>query len=256
MPAETGKVQFLETPHGRRIAWTGAEISNRPTLIFFPGHGSDMDGTKAIAVAEWAEENNFGMIRFDYSGHGQSSGVFLDGTIGAWKDDCLAVIDQLTEAPLIFIGSSLGGWLMMLAARERKDRVIGLIGIAAAPDFTEDLIWNELTQAQQQSMAKEGQIALPNPYAPDDVIYPYHLITEGRNHLILNSTLALNCPVRLLHGMQDEEVPPRVAEQLANAIESDDMEVIFEENAGHRFSEPDQIELLLSCLDAVTLKAG
>lgn len=248
-------IKMLETPQQRRIAWQGAEIDGQPTIVFFPGHGSDMEGTKALATATWADHNGFGMIRFDYSGHGLSSGEFLNGTIGSWKDDCLAVIDQLTRQPLIIVGSSLGGWLMMLVARERRQRIIGLIGIAAAPDFTEDLIWAELTEDQRRTMQQDGRIALPNPYAPEDVIYPYSLITEGRHHLILDSCISVDGPVRLLHGMQDEEVPPAVAERLAAAIDAPDLEVIFEEQAGHRFSEPDQIDLLLSCLDAITLKA-
>ena len=248
-------IHYLDAPHGSRLAWSGAEIPDKPTILFFAGHGSDMQGTKALAVAEWAERNRFGMLRFDYSGHGLSSGEFLDGTIGAWKADCLAIIDALVKEPLIIIGSSLGGWLMMLAAMERKEQIIGLIGIAAAPDFTEELIWQALTPQQQEQMQKEGQIALPNPYADEDVIYPYHLITEGREHLILDKKITLDCPVRLLHGMQDEEVPYKIAERLADAITSPDIEVVLDKNAGHRFSEPDQIDLLLSCLDDITLKA-
>ena len=249
-------IHFLDTDHGTRLAWTGREVFGKPTIIFFAGHGSDMDGTKAIAVDSWAEHNGFGMIRFDYSGHGQSSGAFLDGTIGQWKKDCLAIIDTLTSEAVIIVGSSLGGWLMMLAARERADRIIGMIGIAAAPDFTRDLIWDSLSDDQKKTMERDGQIALPNPYAPEDVIYPLHLITEADRHLVLNDLISLDCPVRLLQGMQDEEVPPVTAEKLAAIIDSPDLEVIFDETAGHRFSEPDQIDLLLSCLDEITLKSG
>ena len=249
-------VRFLETDHGSRIAWTGGEVGDRPTVVFLPGHGSDMDGTKALAVAEWAGRKGFGAVRFDYSGHGRSSGEFLDGTIGAWKADCLAVLDNLTRERLVLVGSSLGGWLMVLAARERAERIAGLVGIAAAPDFTRDLIWEALDEPQRQAMQRDGRIALPNPYADDDVVYTYGLVTEADDHLVLGDTTRLDCPVRLLHGMRDEEVPPETAERLAAAIDGPDTEVILDRNAGHRFSEPDQIDLLLSCLDGITHKAG
>ena len=268
-------VNFLETAHGSTIAWTGwkmAEVKNTEpvfpatesdqnpspeiTIVFFPGHGSDMDGTKAIATADWARENGYGMMRFDYSGHGQSSGDIMDGTIGLWRDDALAVIDQLTTGKLILVGSSLGGWLMMLAARARPERIAGLIGIAAAPDFTDDLIWDHLTPDQQAAMARDGQIALPNPYSPEDVIYPYQLITEGRNHFVLRDRMAAPYPVRLMHGMEDEEVPWQTAEKLAASCDGHDINTILVEGAGHRFSEPEQIDIFLANLGEVTLTAS
>ena len=249
-------IQFLETSHGSRLAWTGAEIPGKPTIVFLHGHGSDMDGTKALATAAWANTSGFGMIRFDYSGHGRSDGAFLDGTIGRWKEDCLAVIDHLTTGAVILVGSSLGGWLMMLVARERTPRIAGMIGIAAAPDFTDDLIWNQLTIEQQAEMKRDGRIALPNPYAPEDVIYTLKLIEDGRDHMVLPSPVKLDCPVRLLHGGKDREVPVETADKLAASIISPDLDVIIDADADHRFSEPDQIDLLLSCLDAITRKIG
>ena len=252
MTKETQTVEFLQTDHGNRIAWTGREIAGAPTIVFFAGHGSDMDGTKAVAVDAWARDNGFGILRFDYSGHGQSSGEFLDGTISAWKADCLAVVDRLTTAPLILIGSSLGGWLMTLVARERPSRIVGIIGIAAAPDFTDELIWDVLTPEQQAEMKTTGRIALPNPYAPEDVIYTYKLIEDGRQNFVLEGSIPVNGPVRLLHGMKDEEVPHTSSEKLAGVFASPDIEVILDQDAGHRFSEPDQIELILSCLDEIS----
>ena len=251
-------IQFFDTPHGSRIAWKGNDSGDGKdiTIVFFAGHGSDMEGTKALATADWAAENGFGMIRFDYSGHGQSSGDIMDGTIGLWRDDALAVIDHLTTGPLVLVGSSLGGWLMVLAARARPDRIAGLIGIAAAPDFTDDLIWDALTPDQQTAMARDGQIALPNPYSPEDVVYPYALITEGRDHFVLRDRMKTPYPVRLLHGMDDEEVPWQTAEQLAACCDGHDINTILVEGAGHRFSEPDQIDLLLANLGEVTLAAS
>ena len=258
MTQDQNQVNFLNTAHGSKIAWSGWQPreDENITIVFFPGHGSDMDGTKAIAAADWARENGYGMMRFDYSGHGQSSGDMMDGTIGQWRDDALAVIDHLTTGKLVLVGSSLGGWLMVLAARARPDRIAGMIGIAAAPDFTDDLIWDDLTPDQQAAMARDGQIALPNPYAPKDVIYPYQLITEGRNHFVLRDRMATPYPVRLLHGMDDEEVPWQTAEKLAASFDGHDINTILVEGAGHRFSEPDQIDILLANLGEVTLAAS
>lgn len=259
--AEEQNINYLDTDHGTRIAWAGWSAPEKTseasvTIIFFPGHGSDMDGSKAIATAEWAKENDYGMMRFDYFGHGRSSGDMMQGTIGHWLKDALAVIDTLTTGKLVLVGSSLGGWLMMLAARARPERIAGLIGIAAAPDFTDDLIWDSLTPDQQKQMAKEGQIALPNPYAPEDVIYPYQLITEARQHFVLRDRMEAPYPVRLLQGMQDEEVPWQTAEKLAASLDGHDISTILVEGAGHRFSEPDQIDILLAHLGEVTLAAS
>ena len=235
------EIQILNTNHGTRIAWMGNLTPHMPTVVFFVGHGSDMHGTKAIAVAEWAMENNYGIIRFDYFGHGQSSGNLLDGNLSIWKKDCLAVIDQLTDnSPLIIVGSSLGGWLMLLAAAARPNRIAGLIGIAAAPDFTEDLIWNQLSPSQQQAMKTSGHIAFDNPYSKGDkVVYPYQLILDGRKNLFLKQPMDADYPIRLLHGMKDNEVPPKTAEKIAANINASDIEVTLVQEAGHRFSAPD-----------------
>ena len=249
-------VNFFKSDHGTNIAWTGQTREGRPTFVFFAGHGSDMNGTKAIAVDEWARENNFGIIRFDYFGHGQSSGHYMDGTISIWRKDCLAVLDNLTSGPVIIVGSSLGGWLMMLAARDRMEKIAGLIGIAAAPDFTDDLIWDGLNSKQQDQMKTEGKITLPNPYAPEDVIYPYALITDGRQNFVLRDRQETPFFVRLLHGMDDEEVPSSTAESLAKNLNGDDIQVILVKGAGHRFSSPEQIDILMATLGEVTLKAG
>ena len=256
MTDDNTEYQRLNTDHGTCIAWVGAEKNNAPTIVFLSGHGSDMNGSKAIAVHHWADENGYGMIRFDYFGHGQSSGDMMDGNISIWRDDCLAVIDQLTKNKIILVGSSLGGWLMMLTALARQDRIAGMIGIAAAPDFTDDLIWDKLNEAQQQRMAHDGYIALPNPYAPEDVIFPYQLIVDGRRHFILRSRHPAPYPVRLLHGMDDAEVPWQTAEKLANTLDGDDICAVLVKGAGHRFSEPEQIDILLSHLGEVTFIAS
>ncbi len=249
-------INILKTEHGTDIAWTGRITEGSPTFVFFAGHGSDMNGTKALAVDEWAQENGYGIIRFDYFGHGQSSGEYLDGTISIWRKDCNAVLDQLTTGPVIIVGSSLGGWLMMLAARDRIDRIKGLIGIAAAPDFTDDLIWNALSSEDQLKMKRDGKIALPNPYSDDDVIYPYSLITDGRDNFVLRDKQETPFPVRLLHGMDDEEVPSSTAETLAKNLIGNDIQVVLVKGAGHRFSSAEQIDILIATLGEIALKVG
>ena len=215
-----------------------------PGIIFLPGHGSDMEGGKALFLEAWAKAEGRAFLRFDYRGHGLSSGSMQTTGISDWTADVVTVLDELTTGPQILVGSSLGGWLMLNAALARPNRVAGLVGIAAAPDFTEDLIWQELTDAQRQQMQRDGQIALPNPYADEDVIYPYHLIEDGRSHLRLRGGLDINVPIRLLHGMQDAEVPWQTATRIAEQAAGDDVKVHLVKDAGHRFSEESQLAML------------
>ena len=244
--------EFLKTPT-HRLAYRAHLVADAPTIVFLHGHGSDMDGTKALAVDEWARHQQFGSLRFDYSGHGQSSGAMLDGTISQWKQDVLTVIDALVPGDCYLVGSSLGGWLMLLVAMARAGRVLGLVGIAAAPDFTETLIWNALDAEQQKDFEASGRLVVPNPYAPDaEVIYPYNLITDGRDNLVLGQEMAIGCPVRLLHGKKDAEVPWQTAHDIARAIPHDDVQVLFDADADHRFSKDDQIDTILATLAEIT----
>ena len=254
---------FLTIANASRIAYRRLDTAVRgdtgadgPGIVFLIGHGSDMDGTKAMACEDWARRNGRACLRFDYSGHGLSSGDFLDGNISSWSADCLAVLDALTIGPQILVGSSLGGWLMLNVALARPDRVAGLIGIAAAPDFTEDLLWAAFTDDQRRQIEAEGMIALPNPYSDEPVIYPWHLITDGRHNLRLRGGLDITCPVHLLHGMQDVEVPWQTATATAAALASDDVEVTLVKEAGHRFSEPEEIARLVAALDRMIAKTG
>jgi len=256
-------LDFLTIANASRIAYRrldaadgGDAGADGPGIVFLIGHGSDMDGTKALACEDWARRNGRACLRFDYSGHGLSSGDFLDGNISSWTADCLAVLDALTTGPQILVGSSLGGWLMLNVALARPDRVAGLIGIAAAPDFTEDLLWAAFTDDQRRQIEAEGRIALPNPYSDEPVIYPWHLITDGRHNLRLRGGLDITCPVHLLHGMQDAEVPWQTATATAAALASDDVEITLVKEAGHRFSEPDEIARLVAALDRMTAKTG
>lgn len=216
----------------------------QPGIVFLPGHGSDMDGSKALCLEEWAKAQGRSFLRFDYRGHGHSSGSMQQTTISDWTADVLCVVDELTTGPQVLVGSSLGGWLMLNAALARPDRIAGLVGIAAAPDFTEELIWAELDEDQRHQMQQEGKIALPNPYADEPVVYPYQLIVDGRQHLRLCGKLDITVPIRLLHGIKDAEVPWKTATRIAACAASDDVTLHLVKDAGHRFSTPAQLALL------------
>ena len=225
-----------------------------PVIMFLSGHGSDMFGSKAEALAAYCSSQNRAFLRFDYSGHGLSDGSMLDGTISSWTADALHMIDNLTDGPVILVGSSLGGWIMLNVAKARGDKVAGCIGIAAAPDFTETLIWQSLTDDQKTQMASEGQIALPNPYADEDIIYPYQLITDGRNNLLLDKPLPITCPIILNQGMADHEVPWQTAPAIAEAVESHDVTIQLVKSAGHRFSSEAEIALIIRSVKDILAK--
>ena len=231
---------ITETDH---IAYYGIS-GHGPGIIFLAGHGSNMEGSKALHLEEWARANGQAFLRFDYRGHGKSSGSMDSTNISDWTEDVITAIDELSEGPQILVGSSLGGWLMLNATLARPQRIVGLVGIAAAPDFTEDLIWAELTTDQRSNMQSEGRIVLPNPYADEPLVYPYNLVEDGRNHLRLRGNLNINLPIRLLHGMKDAEVPWQTAVHIAECAISDDVRLFLVKDAGHRFSEPKQLALL------------
>ncbi len=253
--AGTDQADYLDIGSGERLAYH-RRAGNGTGVTFLCGHGSDMDGTKALVVEEWGRQSGRPSLRFDYRGHGLSSGDFLDGNITSWTSDCLAALDALTGEPQILVGSSLGGWLMLNVALARPDRVAGLIGIAAAPDFTEDLLWAEFSDDQRRRIEAEGVIALPNPYSDEPVKYPWHLITDGRDNLRLRGGLDITCPVHLLHGMQDGEVPWQTATRTAECLASTDVELSLVKGAGHRFSEPGQLALLRDALDRMAARTG
>ena len=231
-----------------KIAYNRVSGKN-PGVVFLCGHGSDKEGSKALFLEAWAKNCGQAFLRFDYSGHGSSDGLFLETNISDWTRDAITVLDNLTEGPQILIGSSLGGWIMLNVAVERPNRIAALIGIAAAPDFTEDLIWQPLNASSRSTFKANGQIAMENPYADDPVIYPYHLIEDGRQHLRLRGRLSITQPVRLLHGIRDTEVPWQTAVTLANCLRSNDVLLHFDKAATHRFSEPAQLQSLQSTLD-------
>ncbi len=216
----------------------------RPGLIFLGGFMSDMTGTKATALEAFARERGQAFVRFDYQGHGASSGDFADGTIGRWAEDAITVLDRVSEGPQILIGSSMGGWIMLLAALARPERVAGLVGVAAAPDFTEDLMWQRYPPEVRETLEREGVYHEPSDYGEEPYTVTLCLIEEGRRHLLLRGPIALSCPVRLLQGMKDEAVPWETALRLAEALESRDVEVTLVKDAGHRLSEPQDLARL------------
>lgn len=216
-----------------------------PHVVFLHGFHSDMEGGKALALEAFCQARGTSFLRFDAFGHGQSSGDILAGTIGRWTDDAVAVLDELTGGPVVLVGSSFGGWIALLAALRRRDRVAGLMGIAAAPDFTEDLMWATFTPEQKRELVETSAVALPNCFEPDKPwIVPRLLIEEGRNHLLLRDAVNLYCPVRLVHGQRDGDVPWRTALGLADSLASEDVEITLIKDGDHRLSRPQDIARL------------
>lgn len=247
--------EFLATPQGRRIAFNRTE-GQGPGVVFLGGFKSDMEGTKAIALEEWAKAAGRAFLRLDYSGHGQSSGEFLDGAIGDWFEDALAAITTLTTGPQILVGSSMGGWISLLCARALGDRVAGLVTIAAAPDFTEDSMWAGFDAGQRAALAAAGRVELPSDYSDEPYVITRRLIEEGRVRLVLRDPLPLPFPVRFLQGTADTDVPVAVALRLLEHAEGEDMRLTLVKGADHRFSTPDCLAIIVAAVDEVSARIG
>jgi pimeloyl-ACP methyl ester carboxylesterase len=239
----------MDRGDGVELAY-GYAPGRAPTLVFLPGFMSDMTGEKATMLAEHAAALGHACLRLDYSGHGASGGQFIYGTIGTWTRDALCLIDHLTEGPLLLIGSSMGGWIALLAALARPDRVAGLIGIAAAPDFTETLMWQALMPAEQTALLRDGLIRVPSAYGGEQIITK-GLIEDGRAHLLLNAPIPITCPVRLLHGQDDEAVPWQTAIKLAAQLDAPDVQLTLVKDATHRLSRASDLALLRQVVGAV-----
>ena len=219
-----------------------------------PGFRSDMQGIKAMALTAHCRTRNHAFLRFDYFGHGASSGDFRAGTIGRWLEDALAVIDRLTEGPLLLVGSSMGGWIALLAALARPGRVKALIGIAPAPDFTEDLIWARLDEAQRRELLEQGELAAPSAYEADPIPFTLRLVEEGRRHLLLREPIRLSCPVRLLHGMEDPDVPYQTSLRIMERLTGTEAVVELIEDGDHRLSRPRDLTRLFAAVDAMAAR--
>ena len=237
----------LITPQGRRIAYrqhVPAMRSPLPGVVFLGGFRSDMAGTKALHLQAWAEGVGRSFLRFDYSGHGLSSGEFEMGCIGDWAEDATAVLTALTTGPQILVGSSMGGWIALLLARAWPARVAGLVGIAAAPDFTEDSLWAGFSPAEKAELASTGRVVQASGYSEGPCIFTSRLIEDGRRHLVLRKPLALGMPVRLLQGTADADVSKTVALQLLDHATGPDIRLTLVKDADHRFSTPKCLSLI------------
>jgi pimeloyl-ACP methyl ester carboxylesterase len=242
------RVQRLPRPDGNTIAYA-ATAGRAPTVAFLGGFRSDMTGTKAMALEAWARRTGQAYLRFDYLGHGQSSGRFEDGTIGRWLDDSLAAIDGLTTGRLVLVGSSMGGWLSLLVARARPERLAGLVLIAAAPDFTERMLLRGLSAQDRATLEREGRLERPSQYSLEPSVFTWKLIEEGRHHLLLDKKLSLPCPVRLLHGQSDPDVPWEYSLQIAQHLEAPEVVTTLIKGGDHRLSTPADIARLIATVE-------
>jgi len=227
-----------------------------PGLFWLGGYKSDMQGTKAQALADWAARRGRAYVRFDYSGHGESGGAFTDGTIGRWLAETLAVFDACCRGPQIVIGSSMGGWLALLLARALRRRkeeaaasLAGLVLVAPAVDFTEELMWKRFTPEIKRELADKGVWARPSQYAPEPYLVTRQLIEEGRNHLLLGGMIETGCPVRILQGVQDPDVPWQHAKALVARFACDDVVLTLIKDGDHRLSRPEDIERLIRAVE-------
>jgi pimeloyl-ACP methyl ester carboxylesterase len=249
--SENPQPQLLSRRDGATIAYH-LSTGKSPGVVFLTGYNSDMTGGKALHVEDHCRRRGQAFLRFDYTGHGQSSGKFIDGTLGQWTEDAIFVIESLTRGPQILIGSSMGGWIMLLAAMALKERVAGLLGLAAAPDFTEDALNGQLTAEQRAVMDRDGVIYMANEYDPENPMpFTRALIEDGKNHLLLRGPIAIDCPVRLIQGMKDDDVPWQTALNLSRLLRTHDVDVTFVKNGGHRLSEDADLDRLTRTLETL-----
>lgn len=241
-------IKYMDGPNGYRLAYAKTE-GDGPMIVFLSGYKSDMEGTKAVHLEAWAKLTSRAFLRFDYSGHGVSDGVFEEGCIGDWARDAQAVIEATCDGPVVLVGSSMGGWIASLMT-QRLQNVVGFVGIAAAPDFTEDGFWAEFTEEQRQQIMEDGQVALPSDYG-DPYIVTRRLIEDGRENLVLRSRLHMPYPVRLMQGTEDTAVSRETALRLLDHIDGPDMQLALVKGADHRFSEPQNLRQIEDAILAV-----
>lgn len=244
----TDSPQYVTGPQGLRLA-ARHRSGDGPTIIFLPGYMSDMLGGKAIALDDWAARNGRAMLRLDYAGCGESEGSFEDGTLASWRDDARAIIDALVpDGPIVIVGSSMGGWLALLLARDLAERVVGLVGIAAAPDFTD---WG-FDEAQKATIRREGKLLEPTPYGDQPYVTTLAFWESGDQLRLLNGEIAIDCPVRLLQGQADPDVPWQTALRIAEKVRSADVQALLVKDGDHRLSRPQDIALLIETVARLT----
>jgi pimeloyl-ACP methyl ester carboxylesterase len=227
----------------RRMAGTKGKFA--PTLVFLPGYLSDMQGSKAVALEAWAIRTGYPMVRFDYSGCGESEGAFDAETLASWRDDTLLVIEMLVRAPVVLVGSSMGGWLMLLVALQLQSQVAGLVGIAAAPDFTD---WG-FSDVEKASLSRGNTIYRDNIYGPEPTPTTAAFWQAGQANRLLTGPIAIDCPVRLLQGQQDPDVPWETALRLGSALRSADVQLQLIKDGDHRLSREADIALLIATVE-------
>ncbi|MBV8823655.1 MAG: alpha/beta hydrolase [Bradyrhizobiaceae bacterium] len=249
----------LGTAAGARRIAVRAQLGRGPGLLWLGGFKSDMRGTKAEALAAWAGQHGRACVRFDYSGHGESSGDFVDCTIATWVEDSLAVFDAFCRGPQVLVGSSMGGWIALLMLRELKRRaapgrspaatVAGLVLIAPAVDFTEVLMWQKFPPEVKQTIERDGFWNRPSAYSAEPYRITKRLIEDGRHHLLLGGLIEIGCPVRILQGAQDPDVPWTHAVELSSRLAQDDVVLTLVKDGDHRLSRPEDIERLLHVIE-------
>lgn len=238
-------IAFLDIA-GRRIAYRLREGA-APALMFLPGYASDMAGAKALAIDAFAADRGLACLRLDYSGTGSSGGDFADGNLASWTEEALAALDRLGDRPVILIGSSMGGWIALHVALRRPERIAALVGIAAAPDFTD---WG-FSDAEKQRIVRDGLLEEDNPYGPEPSRFYRRFWESGQAMRLLNGAIAIDCPVRLIHGEDDTDVPIAIAERLAKRLRSADVQLLAIKGGGHRLSEPPEIAAILATVEAL-----
>lgn len=219
-----------------------------PTIVFLPGYASDMQGAKVLALEAWARAGGRAFLRFDYGGCGQSEGAFEEQTLAGWRDDVLAMLDQVATGPVVLVGSSLGGWLMLLVAKLRAEQVVGLVGIAPAPDFTD---WG-FTTDEKLALLSDGRMERPSPYGPEPTLYTRAFWQSGEANRLMSGGIAVDCPVRFLQGMKDTDVPYNRTVRLAELVRSADVQVHLIKDGDHRLSRDSDIALLIQAIEDVT----
>jgi pimeloyl-ACP methyl ester carboxylesterase len=235
--------EILTRSDGTTIAYHRL-TGDAPGIVFLCGFHSDMTGNKALYLEDYCRRRRQAFVRFDHFGHGASSGEASMGTIGRWAEDAIAVLDSLTQGRQILVGSSMGGWIMLLAALARPARIGGLIGVAAAPDFTEDLLWPRLDPAQRQQLQETGAVTLPSEYDRAGYTYRTSLFEDGKQYLVMRAAIALDCQVRLLHGMADTSVPWQTSLSLAERLATKDVVVTLVKDGDHRLSRESDLARL------------
>lgn len=252
---KTNSAAILPRADGATIAYH--KLNGRgPGIIFLGGFRSDMTGTKAQALEAHCRKAGYPFVRFDYFGHGESSGKFTEGTIGRWVEDTITVLDEIAEGPQILVGSSMGGWIMLLTTLARPDRIAGLIGIAPAPDFTEMLIWQRYSDDARETLQRDGVFFERSPYGEQPYPITLKLIEEGRQHLLLDRAIDISCPVHLLHGMQDDAVPWQHSLKISKNIASEKVVISYIKDGDHRLSREEDLDHLIRTVDNLYEQLG